>query len=153
MGCLNKISFRGIANGITARSVHHVKSWVGREHRAWVQVAPLLLQIAHGLRPDLISKAEVIFWCLLSRMVKLLYRFPPRESLEGVCEKLRSYVSAFLQFQWFFQVYSSFGTAGTSMKLKLHLLLHLPDQLRAWGSMAVVASEKYELFNAPIRYL
>tara|TARA_R110002050_G_scaffold300600_1_gene470725 strand:- start:431 stop:1162 length:732 start_codon:yes stop_codon:yes gene_type:complete len=148
---LERLSFRGIVNEITSRGLHHARSWEGREHRAFLQIAPMLFYFAHASDCAMITKMEVIFWCLLARASKIIYHFPTHLPIRDAASLLRHSIEEFIVFQWKYKVYTTFGTDDGHMKLKMHLLTQIADQVELFRSLTAISSERYELFNAPIR--
>ncbi|XP_028413915.1 uncharacterized protein LOC114536761 [Dendronephthya gigantea] len=111
-------------------------SYVGRDFKLWMQVAVFILE-------DIIPHEQLFVWELLSEIFALAYSsgFDKRNS-EGAKQLFKTFIDAVTR------IYPEF-----LKKAKLHLLLHLVDDIENLGPANGFSTERFEAFNHFIRGL
>ncbi|KAI0262219.1 hypothetical protein BC834DRAFT_940012 [Gloeopeniophorella convolvens] len=116
--------------------VHYARSLTGRDFRAIVQVAPVVL---HGLLPGPAWTA----WMALCHLCPLLYQ-PSFASLDNYTAQVRMSIDDLLMA-------TALWNTDWFNKPKFHILLHLPDHVRRFSPPILMATEGFESHNFVIR--
>ncbi|KAL5505895.1 hypothetical protein EMCRGX_G007436 [Ephydatia muelleri] len=126
--------FAGVALRLSRDISKYYKSFVGRDFKT-------LAQLALFVFPPLVSPGETEVWLALSKVFKLAYceQFTPDkvESMKSVCLGFAQAVDK--------------HCPELRSKLKIHLLLHLPDHMLQFGPPSGFNSERCESYNDVIR--
>ena len=141
----------GFSVRITGNIAYHYKSFIGRDFKAWMQMA---LFIIHSY----ISNDEKKCWLALSKVKVIKLTF-------STLNKKKSYIHFFKLFRVAYclpvttetldecsQICQDFVSSITtcspeySRRLKVHILLHLPHDMREFGPTSLFNTERYIIF-------
>ncbi len=129
-----------------SQSLANHGTWVGRELKSFVQIAPLLCQLASD-GGEACSDILDLF-IIIASLHKILYHFPPHMSINAVADMVDGIVIDYLTF-----CHNIF--IGTHLKVfntyKNHVIRHIPNHIIAYGPLAKVSTETHEKLNGPIR--
>eukprot|EP00731_Ephydatia_muelleri_P009853 Em0005g439a len=124
----------GLTGGISSDISRHYKSFVGRDFK-------FLAQIAMFIFSPYLSEAEIEVWLALSMVFKMVYcdEFEPQkiELYRDVCHRFARAIDCY-SVTW-------------RKKLKIHLILHLPDSMLRFGPASSFNTERCESYNSVIR--
>ncbi|KAL5477397.1 hypothetical protein EMCRGX_G024193 [Ephydatia muelleri] len=115
----------GLTGGISSDISRHYKSFVGRDFK-------FLAQIAMFIFSPYLSEAEIEVWLALSMVFKMVYcdEFEPQkiELYRDVCHRFARAIDCY-SVTW-------------RKKLKIHLILHLPDSMLRFGPASSFNTER-----------
>ncbi|KAJ7580890.1 hypothetical protein C8J56DRAFT_896239 [Mycena floridula] len=94
---------------------------------------------------DLVDRDHFAVWKAVRELRALLWH-PEIKDIEEYCADLRVSVTNVLDG------FALIDPSKMVMKIKLHLLTHLPDDTHAFGPLIGMATEIYEAFNGVFRY-
>jgi hypothetical protein len=135
--------------------VKYAGSLTGRDFRAIIQVAPLVLYGLRGL-PDEAYEA----WLSLARLVPLVYQLEICDLEAYLVSDARAghkeddqycYQADLTNAIDDFLASTALWTTEWFNKSKFHVLVHLPDHVRRFGPAILFATEGFESYNAVIR--
>ncbi|KAA1082985.1 hypothetical protein PGT21_022018 [Puccinia graminis f. sp. tritici] len=114
----------------------HYKSFVGKDYRTILQLAPFVLF-------QFMNESQKELWVSMCHMTSLAFqtRIP---DLEPYLQELEAAIREFI-------FHISKMSARWSNKPKLHMLLHLPQSIRRFGPASLFATEKFESYNSILR--
>lgn len=135
---IDGINWDGITNIISSASYDYSGSWVGRDYKAFIQVAPYIYK---GIIPQYLLEVIVA----LSILCKYCYYGEIRtHEKEWYAKSVHTSVLRLLRK---IKALPPKIKAQFSGKLKYHLLLHLADCIRRFGPPTFTSTEKEESYN------
>eukprot|EP00731_Ephydatia_muelleri_P019835 Em0012g660a len=132
---ISSFSFSGFDMKLSRNVAKYFKSFVGRDFK-------ILAQLALFVLPPYLTPGETEVWFALSKVFKFVYcdTFYLRWLM---CTSLNAWP---LHMLWKGTALNSGGS-----KLKIHILLHLPDDMLQFGPASTFNTERCESYNAAIR--
>ncbi|KAF7361568.1 hypothetical protein MSAN_01190800 [Mycena sanguinolenta] len=130
-------------DGLSIPPVHanyimqYANSLIGRQLKAVIQTG-----VFHT--HDLVDNAHYATWKAVGDLAALLW-VPEIDDMDQYCDDLKIAVANVLD------AFSDIDPLKMILKIKLHLLTHLPDDVRRFGPLIGVATEIFEAFNAVFR--
>eukprot|EP00731_Ephydatia_muelleri_P037838 Em0575g5a len=130
----SSFSFSGFDMKLSRNVAKYFKSFVGRDFK-------ILAQLALFVLPPYLTPGETEVWFALSKVFKFVYcdTFLP--------EMVDVYKSQCLAFTHAVER----NCPELRRKLKIHILLHLPDDMLQFGPASTFNTERCESYNAAIR--
>ena len=132
---------------ITGNIVYHYKSFVGQDFKAWLQMVIFII-------PFIVSDQEIECWFgFISTIIMLLY------NLTKLCLQCSCLYCLNLTRSVINNISRNFVTLITqyspeySRRLKIHILLHLADDLRQFGPQNLFNTERYSTANYDTSFL
>jgi hypothetical protein len=116
--------------------IAHYGSFVGKDYRVVLQVAPFILF-------RFMNDDQRLLWFELCYLGSLLFQ-THIENLETYLQELETHIELFL-----LQVIKM--SAQWANKHKFHMLIHLPFSIRRFGPPSLFATEKFESYNSILR--
>ncbi|KAL5491858.1 hypothetical protein EMCRGX_G017223 [Ephydatia muelleri] len=131
---ISSFSFSGFDMKLSRNVAKYFKSFVGRDFK-------ILAQLALFVLPPYLTPGETEVWFALSKVFKFVYcdTFLP--------EMVDVYKSQCLAFTHAVER----NCPELRRKLKIHILLHLPDDMLQFGPASTFNTERCESYNAAIR--
>eukprot|EP00731_Ephydatia_muelleri_P012741 Em0007g51a len=131
---ISSFSFSGFDMKLSRNIAKYFKSFVGRDFK-------ILAQLALFVLPPYLTPGETEVWFALSKVFKFVYcdTFLP--------EMVDVYKSQCLAFTHAVER----NCPELRRKLKIHILLHLPDDMLQFGPASTFNTERCESYNAAIR--
>ncbi|KAF7374036.1 hypothetical protein MSAN_00284300 [Mycena sanguinolenta] len=117
--------------------MQYANSLIGRQLKAVVQTG-----VFHT--HDLVDNAHYATWKAVGDLAALLW-VPEIDDMDQYCDDLKIAVANVLD------AFADIDPSKMILKIKLHLLTHLPDDVRRFGPLIGVATEIFEAFNAVFR--
>ncbi|KAF7337257.1 hypothetical protein MSAN_02278200 [Mycena sanguinolenta] len=117
--------------------MQYANSLIGRQLKAVIQTG-----VFHT--HDLVDNAHYATWKAVGDLAALLW-VPEIDDMDQYCDDLKIAVANVLD------AFSDIDPSKMILKIKLHLLTHLPDDVRRFGPLISVATEIFEAFNAVFR--
>ncbi|KAJ3380151.1 hypothetical protein HDU80_002210, partial [Chytriomyces hyalinus] len=134
---LEGLSYIGMPGNIHGHSmVHYVHSLIGKDFRAFSQIAPFALSAV-------VSESVLKMWMSLSRLTCHLYSSTLHSSSYN--NNLNTYLDQFILDA------TSTAFFSTIVKPKMHLLRHIVSCVDRFGPPRLSATESFESFNKVIR--
>jgi len=122
---MTAFNYSGFDGRVLGNVVHHHKSFVGRDYKAWAQMALFILG-------PYLSRAQQRVWLGLSKVFRVAYVLP--FSVDKV-EEYRSVCQDFVDTVKDCQ-------PELLQKVKIHLLLHLVDNMLDFGPCSSFNTER-----------
>ncbi|KAJ7628494.1 hypothetical protein FB45DRAFT_1028581 [Roridomyces roridus] len=117
--------------------MQYANSLIGRQLKAVIQTGVFHMR-------DLVDGVHYAAWKAVGGLAALLW-VPEIDNMAQYCGDLRVAVSNVLD------AFAEIDPSKMILKIKLHLLTHLPDDARAFGPLIGVATEIFESFNGVFR--
>ncbi|EFP82230.1 uncharacterized protein PGTG_07627 [Puccinia graminis f. sp. tritici CRL 75-36-700-3] len=114
----------------------HYKSFLGKDLRTIVQVAPFIFF-------PFMNQTELDIWISLCYICSMAFQTHIQD-MDAYLAELESHIKIFM-----YNVVKM--TAQWSKKPKFHMLLHLPASIKRFGPASLFATEKFESFNGVVR--
>ncbi|KNZ48692.1 hypothetical protein VP01_547g1, partial [Puccinia sorghi] len=125
-----------IASMMPQYLIQHIKSLVGRHFNIILQAAPFILL-------EFLSPKRKQIWLALCNLAPLIFQ-AKIENMDAHLKNLKLHIKQLL-----FHLINS--SAHWVQKLKLHMLLHLPDSIQRFGPASLFPTEKFESYNGILR--
>ncbi|KAL0077456.1 hypothetical protein J3Q64DRAFT_1628563, partial [Phycomyces blakesleeanus] len=132
------------------RELRHCGSFLGRDYKVLLQILPAILvtEFANDSILSLITPSFV----RLGRICSLVFVRAVRYDYNMYIDEVEKAVTSLIQELHYYDITCEIeGHNPYSSKPKVHLLTHLPDDLRRFGTALHYETEKGEQFNKHIR--
>ncbi|KAJ7593645.1 hypothetical protein C8J56DRAFT_1043447 [Mycena floridula] len=118
--------------------MQYANSLIGRQLKTLLQA-----NVFHVY--DLVDNNHFVVWKAVGELGALLWH-PEIDNMDQYCADLRIAVANVLDG------FAAIDPSKMIMKIKLHLLAHLPEDAQAFGPLVGVATEVFEAFNGVFRF-
>ncbi|KAL5496712.1 hypothetical protein EMCRGX_G013056 [Ephydatia muelleri] len=131
---ISSFPFSGFAIRLTRNIAKYYKSFVGRDFKALAQLALFVFF-------PYLTAGEIEVWFALSKVFRMVYCQPFKP------ENIALYNAICLDFMRAVDLHAP----ELKGKLKIHLILHLPENMLMFGPASTFNTERCESFNGTIR--
>lgn len=121
-------------------------SWVGREFKSFIQIAPLLCKQVSTPGDDGCIAITDLF-IIISSLCKIIFHYPSHLELEAVADMIDRLVVDYLYISQ--ELFSS--GKDIFSKFKPHVIRHLAMHTILFGPLSKLATESQEKLNGDIR--
>ncbi|KAI7865392.1 uncharacterized protein EV154DRAFT_162074 [Mucor mucedo] len=132
------------------RQLRHCGSFLGRDFKILIQILPIVL-LSDFSNEEILKNITVLF-VHLGKLCSLLFEREMKSNFNEYIATVGRAIKEFISALHYYDLNNDIpGHNAYTGKVKIHLLTHIPQEIRRFGTLLQYETEKGEQFNKHIR--